>query len=151
MPRPFVPKPGQTDFTNARWVPVVNCVVKCGDLILIVRRSSGVRIYPGSWNGIGGYLDDDKSLEEKVHEELFEELGIVASDVVSIKLGEIFDLEDSKYGKTFVMHPILVEAKTDKVTLDWEADEFRWVTVEEARKTQELVPGFRKVLDSFFL
>ena len=63
----FQPKPGQIDYTNIKWAPVINCVVKHGDKILIVKRSPDLKFYPGWWNGLGGFLDDDKELEEKVH------------------------------------------------------------------------------------
>ena len=59
----FNPKPGQTDYTNVRWAPAINCVVKHADKILIVKRSLDMKFYPGWWNGLGGFLDDDKSLE----------------------------------------------------------------------------------------
>lgn len=72
----FKPKPGQVDFTNIRWAPVINCVVKHQDKILLVKRSKELNLYPGYWNGISGFLDDQRSLTEKVEEEIKEELGI---------------------------------------------------------------------------
>lgn len=33
----FVPKPGQTDYSNIRYAPVINCVLKHGDMILLVQ------------------------------------------------------------------------------------------------------------------
>ena len=151
MPREpkFIPKSGQIDFTHARWAPVINCVVKHKDKILIVKRGMGLRLYPGLWNGIGGFLDDHKSLEEKVYEELREELGVKKSDIVSIHLGQIFDADDPQTKKTWVIHPVLVKVKTDKITLDWEADEYRWITFNEIQSLT-LTPGFQEVLDALF-
>src|SRR3989344_5976849 len=103
----FKPKPGQIDYTHARWAPVINCVVEHSGKFLIVRRNSTMRLYPGYWNGIAGFLDDTKSFEEKVKEELREEAGIKAGDILSIKLGEIFDLDDAAYRKTWIVHPVL--------------------------------------------
>lgn len=145
----FEPRPGQTDYTNVRWAPVINCVVKYGDKILIVKRSSDMKFYPGWWNCIGGFLDDDQSLEEKVKEEIWEEIGIKESDIISIKLGEIFDFDDPELKKTWIIHPTLVEVKTNKVTLDWEADDYRWVRPDELAGF-EITPSLKKILADFF-
>jgi ADP-ribose pyrophosphatase YjhB (NUDIX family) len=146
MANKFKPKPGQVDYTSIRWAPVVNCVVMHKGRILLVKRSEDLSLYPGYWNGISGFLDDDKSLEEKVREELKEEAGIPESNIESVRLGEIFDQNEEKYRKTWIVHPVLVEVSADKVELDWEAKEYAWVTIEEARK-MKLLPGFDVVLE----
>ncbi len=146
----FKPKPGQIDFTHARFVPVVICVVQFGKKILLVKRSAAMNVYPGFWNSVGGYLDDRKTLFEKAKEELREEAGIGANDIISIRAGDIFEIDDPKYKKAWIFHPVLVKVKHDKIRLDWEADEYRWVSVNEARRVPKLIPTFRKVLDAFF-
>lgn len=141
----FKPKPGQVDYTNARWAPVINCVLKYKDKILVVQRSKKLNFYPGYWNGISGFLDDQKSLTEKVVEELREELGISKNKIKQIWLGDIFDQEEPKYKKTWIVHPVLVTVKTDKIKLDWEAKSCKWITPREAKRL-ELLPGFDEVL-----
>lgn len=147
--RPFRPQPGQVDYTRARWAPVVNCVVKYRNKILLVRRSAALNFYPGYWNGVSGFLDDRRSLREKVKDELREELGIPANRIKRIRLGAIFHQEAPKYRKTWIVHPVLVEVKTDRVKLDWEAKECRWIRPADAKK-MKLLPGFERVLRSFF-
>jgi len=141
----FKPKQGQVDYTNIRWTPVINCVLKYGGKILLVQRSKKLNFYPGYWNGVSGFLDDQRSLKEKVFNEIREELGIAKNKIRSIKLGEIFDQEEKKYKKTWIVHPVLVEVKTDKIKIDWEAENFKWVTFAEAEKLK-LLPGFDNVL-----
>jgi ADP-ribose pyrophosphatase YjhB (NUDIX family) len=145
----FKPRPGQVDFTNIRWAPVVNCVLKYKDKILIVKRSKSLRLYPGYWNGISGFLDDRKSLKEKILEELKEEIGLGEKHVISIRPGQIFDQEEPKYKKTWVVHPALVNVNTDKVKLSWEAKNYMWLTLREAKRLR-LMPGFDLVLKIFF-
>ena len=145
----FQPKPGQVDFTNVRWAPVINCVLKYRNKILVVQRSRDLNFYPGYWNGISGFLDDKKSLTEKVAEELREELGIPKNKILKIKLGEIFDQEELKYKKTWIVHPVLVEVKTDKIKLDWEAKNYQWLSLNEIKKLK-LLPGFNLVLNKLF-
>lgn len=141
----FKPKPGQIDYTRARWAPVINCVVACRGKILLVKRSRKLRFYPGYWNGISGFLDDRRSLEAKVRDELREELGIHAKQIRKIRLGQIFHQEAPTYQKTWIVHPVLVDVKTDKVKLDWEAERCRWVRPNAARRMR-LLPGFGRVL-----
>lgn len=145
MKKRFKPKRRQVDFSKVRWAPVINCVVKYGDKTLIVQRSKNLHFYPGYWNGVSGFLDDGRSLEKKVADELKEELRIPKNKIKQIKLGGIFDQEEPKYGKTWIVHPVLVEVKTDKIKLDWEASNYKWLTFREAKKLK-LVPGFDEVL-----
>jgi 8-oxo-dGTP pyrophosphatase MutT (NUDIX family) len=142
----FVSRPGQVDFTNIRYCPVINCVVRYEKKLLIVERSEDMRLYPKYWNGISGFLDDGKSIEEKVKEELYEELGIGNDDVVSIRLGEIFDQEAPEYKKTWIVHPVLVVVKSDRIRLDWEATRYRWVMPDEVNN-YKLLPDFDKVVE----
>ncbi|MBI1999089.1 MAG: NUDIX domain-containing protein, partial [Parcubacteria group bacterium] len=141
----FKPKRGQIDFTNARWAPVINCVVKHKDKILIVKRSAALRLYPGYWNGISGFLDDKRTLEQKARDEVREELGIPAKAIKKVRVGAIFHQNAPKYKKTWIVHPVLVEAATDKIRLDWEAAEYRWIRPNEAGHFK-LLPGFDTVL-----
>jgi len=144
MPK-FKPKPGQIDYSKARWAPVINCVLKFQDKILIIQRSRKLHFYPGFWNGVSGFLDDDKSLEQKVKEEISEELGLREEEVSGISLGEIFDKDELEYKKTWIVHPVLVEVSTDKIKLDWEAQDYKWIPFGEAKKFK-LMPGFESVL-----
>ncbi len=145
MPSAFVPGPGQVDFSAARWAPVINCVVKHDDKILLVKRRQQLNFYPGYWNGISGFLDDARSLEDKVRDELREELGISPDQIVSLRRGAIFNQDEPKYNKTWIVHPVLVEVNTNRVQLDWEAEEYRWVSQDDV-KTMKLLPGFEQVL-----
>ena len=141
----FKAKPGQVDYTNIHWAPVINCVLRYKDKILTVQRSKNLNFYPGYWTGISGFLDDNKGLNEKVIEELKEELGLAKNKIKKIKLGEIFDQEEKKYKKTWIVHPILVEVTTDKIKIDWEARNYKWVSLSEIKKLK-LMPGFDDVL-----
>ncbi|MDD5606500.1 MAG: NUDIX domain-containing protein [Candidatus Pacebacteria bacterium] len=141
----FKPKPGQIDFTKIRYCPVINCVLKHKDKILLVKRNKNLNFYPNYWNGISGFLDDKKSLKEKIISEIKEETKIPKNQIKRIQIGEIFLQEEPKYKKTWIVHPILVVVKTDKIRLDWEAQEYKWVSKKEAKKLK-LMPGFLKVL-----
>lgn len=138
-------KEGQTDFTNIHWAPVINCVVSYAGKILLVKRSDKVGYYPDYWNGISGFLDDDRTLKEKVIQEIENELGIGLNEIESMQFGEIFHEPALKYKKTWIVHPVLVELKTNKIKTDWEASEHKWVYIDEVDE-YKLLPGFKKVV-----
>ena len=128
---------------------MINCVARYRGKILVVQRSEKLNFYPGYWNGISGFLDDKRSLEQKVRNELKEELGIRTKDIKHIKLGGIFDQEEPNYKKTWIVHPVLVEVSTDKIKLDWEAQNYTWIKPGDAKKLK-LLPGFDRVLANLF-
>jgi len=145
----FVPKPGQTDYTDIRYAPTVNIVVVYGRKILCVQRAVDLRLYPGQWDWVCGFLDDDQSIEEKAYEELREELGLRPEDVESLTRGQVRIDEAPEYGKTWLIVPLLAKVKTDTFTLDWEASRGRWFSPEEL-KTLDLVPNSLPTAAQFF-
>lgn len=104
-----------------------------------------MNFYPGFWSGISGFLDDERGVEEKVKEELREEVGIGDRNIIEIIEGAIVEQNDPKYGKTWIVHPVLVKVSTDIVVPNWEIEDYRWIDPEEVG-TFELVPGFDAVV-----
>lgn len=151
QPRPkFIPRPGQIDYTHAKRAPVVNCIVQHREKILIVKRSEELNFHPGKWNGISGFLDEPhKTVAEKVREELHEEAGIKADDIISIQEGHIIEEKDPNYEKTWIVHPILAKVMSDTVTLDWEAAEYKWIDP-KTLYSFPFLPGFDLVVKEFF-
>lgn len=145
----FVPRQGQKDFTSVRCAPVLNCIVYHERRILLVHRSATLRFYPGFWNGISGFLDDGSSVVQKAKAELLEEVGIGPSEILSIEEGAVFTQEELHYQKTWIVHPVLVQVATTRISFNWEAQAFRWVSVPSARRLK-LLPGFDRVLATFF-
>lgn len=145
----FKPKLGQVDYTNIRRAPVINCVVKYRDKILIVKRNQKMKFYPNLWNGISGFLDDGKTIEQKAREEIKEELGLEEKNILKIKQGKTFEIDEPRYSKTWIVHPILAEVDTDEIRLDWEARDYKWLKVNET-KNLPFVLGFDDVLEILF-
>jgi NADH pyrophosphatase NudC (nudix superfamily) len=144
----FIPKKGQIDFTNVRYCPVVNTIVTHDGKTLLVQRSDSMRLYPSYWNGISGFLDDSKSINEKVYEELSEELGIAQSNVQSLQIGQVLLQEAPEYHKTWLVVPVLAKVTSPDFKLDWEASQAKWFTVDEIKKLK-LLPGFEEVIEQF--
>ena len=122
------------DYTNSPKAPVITCFVRYGDDFLLLKRGDKVATHKGRWSVVAGYLDDFNGLKEKVLEELREEIGVLEKDIKSIKFGDVYIFTDSETGKTWVVHPALVElSKKPEIKLDWEHTEFRWVKIGEIK------------------
>jgi 8-oxo-dGTP pyrophosphatase MutT (NUDIX family) len=138
---------GRIDYTHSDIAPVVTVFVKCGVEILLLKRGDKVSTYRGKWNTVAGYLDEPKPLSEKVLEELREEVGIGGDAVSSMRFGEPYESSDDAVGKTWLIHPVLVElSRKPEIKLDWEHTECRWIKPDELQKF-DVVHNFLKSLE----
>ena len=142
---------GRIDYSTSDKAPVLNCFVKFENQVLILRRGDKVRAYRGLWNSIGGYLDEFCLLEEKVLEELREELGIMPDLIFQMKTGNPFEFNDKDIQKIWLIFPILVELKSKpEIKLDWEHTDFRWIFPEDL-KSFDIMPGLERILASVLI
>jgi len=133
---------GRIDYSKSDVAPVIVVFLRHNLKILLLKRSKKVLTYKGKWNAVAGYLDDAQPIREKVLEELREEVGVGEDVIDSIHIGEPYTFADQDIGKTWIIHPILVELKGEpKITLDWEHTEYRWVDPEELRYMEDIVPN----------
>lgn len=141
---------GRIDYHTSDTAPVVNCFVKVGGEILLLKRSNKVLMYKGLWNTVAGYLDEPVTLREKALEELREEVGIREAFIVSMKFADSFRFTDPVNGKTWIVFAVLVElAEKPMIILDFEHTEYRWVLVDEIGKYHtipKLEEGLKKLL-----
>jgi len=138
---------GRIDFSKSNVAPVITVFVKYGDKILLLKRSDKVSTYKGKWNTVAGYLDEIKPIEEKVLEELREELGVGEESILSIHIADLFEFKDSRIEKTWIVTPVLVELeKEPEITLDWEHTDYTWIHPDEL-KNFDTVPNLDKSLE----
>jgi 8-oxo-dGTP pyrophosphatase MutT (NUDIX family) len=127
-----------------REASVVTCFLvrrgEAGDEVLLLRRSDLVSTYRGLWAGVSGYLEADTALEQ-AYRELAEEVGLARDDVRLVTEGEPLVLPDESIDMRWTVYPFLFEAlRPERVRLDWEHTESRWVRPEEL-SSLETVPG----------
>lgn len=150
MPEPkFIPKRGQVDYTDIRYAPALDIVVEHEGKILLAKRSAERRLYPNCWATIDGFLDDSKSIEDKAYEELREEIGLSARQVISLERGQVLIHEDAAINKTWLVVPVLARISSTAFTLDWEASEAGWFGPETVGEL-DLLPGTLEVIGQFF-
>lgn len=67
---------------------------------------------------------------------------------MNIELRGIFNQQAPDMLKTWVVHAVKVEIKTDQITLDEEASEYEWIDIKHGlRDDNNMLPGFVDVMD----
>jgi 8-oxo-dGTP diphosphatase len=123
---------------------VVTCFLESGGEILILRRSGEVGSYRGSWAGVSGYIES--TADEQALTEIEEETNLRRGEVELLKRGKPLAVEDEGLGIRWVVHPYLFRIKDrDKIRIDWEHKEARWIKPEDIEHYQT-VPRLREAL-----
>lgn len=123
---------------------VVTCFLESGNEILILRRSRQVGSYQGSWAGVSGYIET--TADEQALTEIAEETSLSPEDLELIRKGKPLTIEDEKLGVKWIVHPYLFHIKDrDKIRIDWEHNETRWIAPGDIAKF-ETVPRLAETL-----
>lgn len=137
---------GRIDYTHAKRSPVINAAVFYGDELIITRRSDKLKFYPGLWNGVSGFIDEIKPIEQIVSKELEEELGIEQGQIERIVTGELIERKSTKHDRVWMIYPVLVELKQKPVIkLDWEHSEYAWIRPDDL-KNYEILSDFGEIV-----
>ena len=127
---------------------VVTCFLEFAGEILILRRSGQVGTYQGRWAGVSGYIEE--TADEQALVEINEETGLGGEDVKLMKKGRPLVVEDEKLGVKWVVHPYLFQIKDrDKIKIDWEHKEARWIDPKDIDNYQT-VPKLKETLARVF-
>lgn len=123
----------------------VTAILRENDRILILKRSMKVGSFQGRWAGVSGGMLSDESAEEAAVREIEEETTLKPEDYSFAVRGEaIYVRHDDIVWK---VHPFLVNLRSGEVSIDWEHEEFRWVTQQELQ-SYETVPKLDTVIES---
>jgi len=133
---------GRINYRGAESAPVLQAFVLAEGELLLLRRSEKMS-YGGKWHGVAGFLDEVRPLQEKVFEELREELGVLPEHVAGMRAGDPAREQDQIL---LIVHPVLVEMRRKvPITLDWEHSEHRWIRPEDITAF-DTVPNDDKML-----
>jgi nicotinamide-nucleotide amidase len=123
---------------------VVTCFLEYSRKILILRRSSKVGTYRRSWAGVSGYIETNDI--DQAFTEIRQETQLYQKDLKLIKKGEPLEVVDKNLNRKWIVHPFLFHVKApDKIKIDWEHTESKWIKPSELKK-YETVPGLAKAL-----
>ena len=137
---------GEEQMNEEKFQDVVTVFLTLGGKVLLLKRSGKVGTYKGHWAGVSGYLESADPLKQ-AYEEMIEEVGLGMEDVSLVKKGEPLEVLDPVRQRAWRVHPFLfLVHSTDKIRLDWENVEMRWVLPDEIEQLQT-VPALKKALD----
>ena len=123
---------------------VVTCFLEHSRKILILRRSSKVGTYRRSWAGVSGYIETNDI--DQAFTEIRQETQLYQKDLKLIKKGKPLEVIDKNLNRKWIVHPFLFHVKApDKIKIDWEHTESKWIKPSELKK-YDTVPGLGKAL-----
>jgi nicotinamide-nucleotide amidase len=125
---------------------VVTCFLENDGEILILKRSQKVGTNKGMWAGVSGYVETVCDRQALI--EIGEETGLFSDDIELIKSGHTLEITDIDV--KWVVHPYLFHIKDrEKVRIDWEHTEFKWIKPQELDK-YNTVSMLKEVLSSVY-
>ena len=126
---------------------VVTAFLRHAGKILLVRRSTEVGTYQGHWAAISGYLEDPTPLQQ-ARREVREETSLSDADLRLSGVGPELLVPAPELKRCWVVHPFLFDiTDPERIRLDWENTELRWVAP-EAIRDYPTVPKLAEALDS---
>lgn len=125
---------------------VVTCFLEKSKLILILRRSNRVGTYQRAWAGVSGYIETDPL--DQAYTEIREEAGLFKNNIRLVKQGKPIDVVDEALHRKWIVHPFLFHVlDPDKIMIDWEHTEFKWIKPGDLSR-YSTVPGLDRALRS---
>ena len=121
---PISPPPS----TNKKIRPVISCLLKHREEVLILKRSKHVGSFQGYWSCISGYLEAGEDLINGIPGSFRRNSTSGKYYLETIYAGPFYPEADDVIFET---HWFLLETNTKEITLDWEHDECRWVIPEK--------------------
>lgn len=113
---------------------VVTCFIEHDNKVLLLKRSSNVGSYRQKWAAVSGYIEIGNTPLEQALEELGEELSLQKTDIVLVKEGVPLEVIDEKLKRKWIVHPFRFSVtNVDKVKIDWEHTEYRWIDPSQIR------------------
>jgi len=99
--------------------------------ILLGKRAPHRRAYAGCWDVIGGKVEDGESLDDALHRELAEEIGIIPTRYE--RLSSVIDDGPLERGQaTYHMYVIRSWTGAGPSMMDEEHTALEWFTIDEA-------------------
>src|SRR5574337_1284227 len=113
------------DATTGRWliIPRTLCFITHGSDILLLKRSTHKRIYPGRYNGVGGHIERDEDPLTGAIREMREETGL---DLVNVHFRGVLNVDAG--GVNGIMVFVFTAEATSRDFIDSDEGLLEWVS-----------------------
>lgn len=134
---------------NKKHIVAITALVKNkkGDKFLVLKRSGDEIAYPGKWAYPGGKVEKGETIMEVFEREILEEAGIEIEDEKEYVGDYTFVRPD---GHNVVGLTFSVKAKSEKVIIGDDFDDFKWVTPKEFQQL-DFIKGMEKEVEKAFV
>lgn len=124
---------------------VIATVVQWNSKVALFKRSRGVGHDSGLWHCITGFLEAETTPAEQALQELLEETGLQAKDLIGLRQGPVLVVLDD-FGTPWLVHTFTALTTRRRLALNWEHDSYRWVAPGKATRFANRVPWLDDVL-----
>ncbi|MCG2624727.1 NUDIX domain-containing protein [Arthrobacter sp. I2-34] len=126
---------------------VIAAVVEWRGRIALFRRSRSLGHDSGRWHCITGYVEAGATPEQQALEELFEETGLHATDLLDLRPGPDLMVPD-RSGTLWLVHTFTALTSQRRLRIDWEHDSYRWTAPHKAKRFANRVSWLDNVLEA---
>ena len=99
--------------------------------ILLLKRSPS-HSHGNEWGVVSGFIEKGETSYQATLREIFEEVSIEPKELKLIKEASIIKIQEED--TLWIVHPFLFETNSDKIKLEKEHEEYRWISPEEIYK-----------------
>ena len=129
-----------------RQTRIVTSFLSNEEKFLILKRSDSVKSMRGLWGGVSGIIEGNEDPLQRAKIEIFEEAGISEKQIELVKTAKEMQVKSQQYANhEWTIFPFLFSTKEQKIKLNWENSDYRWIMPNEISKYQT-VPSLDKVL-----
>jgi len=129
---------------------IVTSFLKNSEEILLLKRSQKVKTMKNLWAGISGIIEGEEKPVKRAQIEIYEEVGIVESDIKLVKEGDRIFIESPQYrNHQWEVYPFLFSCNNREIKLNWENSDSRWINIDKINNFKT-VPSLDRVLAGLF-
>ncbi len=124
-------------------IDIVNAVLLRDRCVLLARRSAARKAYPGLWSFPGGHVEEGEGLEQALHRELREEVGIAPT-----AYRPLAPIVDPQVTSTIYRMYAVSAWRGEPAIRDDEHSELRWFSLSDATALPDLaLDAYRPLFD----
>jgi translation initiation factor 2B subunit (eIF-2B alpha/beta/delta family)/ADP-ribose pyrophosphatase YjhB (NUDIX family) len=105
-----------------------------------------VGTYQGKWAGVSGFLEEGEDPLQRARIEIEEEVALKPAQAIIVRSGDSLRALDEEKDTVWIVHPFLFDVLDQKVRLDWENSESKWIDPDEL-SSFDTVPRLKEVFE----
>ena len=126
---------------------VIAIILEWRGKLALFKRSRSVGHDAGLWHCITGYVEAGTAPKVQAAQELSEETGLRASEVIGFCLGPVLTITDVQQ-RSWVVHTYVVRTFRKRLSVNYEHDSYRWIARHKVMRFSNRVPWLDDVLDA---